>query len=163
MAAAAGKKSTTYLHSLGVEEELYTVATQYWAEGVWTGKRSPEQREAWMKQVREVQTWKQVRGLAGAMVCETRDLGAEWPFWHTLIFEGDRSIDMGFVCPGGVKGVLLRWARSVYWKKWAAERECGELKEEPWLEPGLALLRKKVREKWAEKHRSVARKIFLEG
>ena len=28
---------------------------------------------------------------------------------------------------------------------------------------GLALLRKKVRAEWTEKHRSVARKIFLEG
>ena len=40
MAAAAGKKSTTSLslfmeaYGLEVEEELSTIATQYWAEGV---------------------------------------------------------------------------------------------------------------------------------
>ena len=30
-----------------------------------------------------------------------------------------------------------------FWKKWAAKHECEELKEGAWLEPGLALLRKK--------------------
>ena len=44
MAAAAGKKSTTSLslfmetYGLKVEEALSTMATQCWAEGVWTGK-----------------------------------------------------------------------------------------------------------------------------
>ena len=79
--AAAGKKSTTSLslfmeaYGLEVEEELSTLATQYWAQGVW----HHEQREAWMKQVREVQVWRQVRGPAGAVMCETRDLGIKWP------------------------------------------------------------------------------------
>ena len=34
-------------------------------------------------------------------------------------------------------------ARSVYWKKWAAKHEYEELNEGAWLEPGLAVLRKK--------------------
>ena len=51
----------------------------------------------------------------------------------------------------------------MYWKKWAAKHEYEEVKEEAWLEAGLALLRKKVRENWTEKHRNVARKIFWEG
>ena len=44
MAAAAGKKSTTSLSlfmeafGLAVDEDLSALATQYWAEGVWTGK-----------------------------------------------------------------------------------------------------------------------------
>ena len=46
----------------------------------------------------------------------------------------------------------------MYGKKWAAKHEYEELTEETWLEPGLALLRKKVRENWTEKHRNVARK-----
>ena len=64
MAAAAGKKSATSLslfmeaYGIEVEEELSTMATQYWAEGVWTGKWSHELKEAWMRQIREVQTWK---------------------------------------------------------------------------------------------------------
>ena len=111
MAATAGKKSMTSLslfmeaYGLEIEEELSTLVTQYCAEGVWTGKWSYEQKEAWMRQIREVPTWKQERGLAGAVVCETRDLGIKWPHWHTLT---------------------------------------------------------KVRENWTEKHRNVARKIFLE-
>ena len=44
-----------------------------------------------------------------------------------------------------------------------SQHEYEELKEGAWLEPGLALLRKKVRENWTEIHRNVARKIFLEG
>ena len=44
MAAAAGKKNTNSLslfmetYGLEVEEELSTLATQYWAERVWTVK-----------------------------------------------------------------------------------------------------------------------------
>ena len=52
---------------------------------------------------------------------------------------------------------------SYSWKKWAANYEYEELKEGAWLEPGPPLLRKKVKEIWTEKHRNVARKIFLEG
>ena len=51
----------------------------------------------------------------------------------------------------------------MYWKKWAAKQEYEVLKEGAWLEPGLALLRKKVKEILTEKHRNVAWKIFLES
>ena len=113
MAAATGKKSTTSLslfmvaYGFEVEEELSTMATQYWAEGVWTGKWSHELKEAWTRQIREVQTWKQVRGPSGAVMCETRDLGIKWPYWHTLIFGNDTKIDMRFVCPTDVKKMLV--------------------------------------------------------
>ena len=70
---------------------------------------------------------------------------------------------MRFVCPKDVKKMLVQRARSVYWKKWAAKHEYEELKEGAWLDPGLTLLRKKAKENWTEKHRHVARKIFLEG
>ena len=169
MAAAAGKKSTTSLsmfmeaYGLEMEEEPSTVATQYWAGVVWTGKWSHELKEAWMRKIHEVQTWKQVRGPAGAVMCETRDHGIEWPYWHTLIFGKDTKIDMICVCPKDVKKMLVQTVRSVCWKKWAAKHEYEQLKEGAWLKPGLALLRKKVRENWTKKHRNVARKILLEG
>ena len=85
MAAAAGKKSTTSLSlfmeafGLEVEEDLSALATQYWAEGVWIGKWPVEQKEARRNHTPEVQTWRQVRGPAGAVMCETRDLGIKWP------------------------------------------------------------------------------------
>ena len=59
--------------------------------------------------------------------------------------------------------MLLQRARTVYWKKWAAKHEYEELKEGVWLEPALALLRKKTKGDWTEKHRKVARKLLLEG
>ena len=141
MAATAGKKSTTTLSlfmeacGLEVEEELSTMTTQFWAEGAWTGKWSHEQKEAWMRQIREVQTWKQVRGPAGAVMCWTRDLGIKWPHWHTSMFSDEIKIDMGLVCPKDVKKMLVQRARSVYWKKWAAKHEYEELKEGTWIEP----------------------------
>ena len=49
------------------------------------------------------------------------------------------------------------------WKKWAAKHEYEESNEGAWLDPSPALLRKKVRENWTEKHRNAARKIFLDG
>ena len=62
-------------------------------------------------------------------MCETRDLGIKWPHRQTLIFEGDRSLDMRYVCPKDVKKMLVQEARSVRWKKWAAKHEYEELKE----------------------------------
>ena len=85
-------------------------------------------------------------------MCETRDLGIKWPHCHTLIFEGDRNVDMRYVCPKDVKKMLLQQTRTVYWKKWAPKHEYEELKEGIWLEPALALLRKKTKEEWTEKH-----------
>ena len=67
MATATTKMSTTSLsffmkaYGLEAEVELSTMASQYWAEGVWTGKWSHEQKGAWMKQIREVETWRQER------------------------------------------------------------------------------------------------------
>ena len=127
VAAAAGKKSTTSLslfmeaYGLEVEEELSTLATQHRTEGVCTGIWHYEHREAWMRQIQGVQMWKQVKGPAGAVMCETRDLGIKWPYWHTLIFGNDIKIDMRCVCPKDVKKMLVQASRSVYWKKWAAK------------------------------------------
>ena len=77
---------------LEVEEELSTMATQHWAEEVWTAKWRHEQKK-WRRQIQGVQTCNQARGLAGAVMCETRDLGIKWPHWHTLIFSNDTKID----------------------------------------------------------------------
>ena len=87
---------------------------------------------------------------------------AWWPHWHTLILEGEVRVDR-FVCPKDVKKMLLQRARTVYWKKWAAKHDYEELKEGIWLEPALALLRKRTKGDWTEKHRNVARKLVLEG
>ena len=73
-------------------------------------------------------------------MCETRDLGIRWTHRHALTFQGDRIIDMRYVCPKDVKKVLLLQARTVCWKEWAAKHEYEELKEGIWLEPALALL-----------------------
>ena len=77
---AAGKKEWASLslfldvYDLEVEEELSTMHTQAWAEGVWIGKWLTEQKEARWKHMFYVQKWRQVRGFAGAVMCETRDL-----------------------------------------------------------------------------------------
>ena len=60
---------------LEVEEELSIVAIQTWAEGAWIRKWYTDQKDAWLNKVLEVQMWRQVRGPAGAVMCETRDLG----------------------------------------------------------------------------------------
>ena len=48
--------------------------------------------------------------------------------------------------PKDVKKMLLKQARSAYWKKWAAKHKYEELKGGLWLEPALALLRMKTKE-----------------
>ena len=150
------------VNNLEVEEDLSTtMATVFWAEGVWMGKWEAEQQGAWRRQVFEVQTWKQVRGPARSVMCETRDLGIKWPRWHTLLFEGQVSVDMRVVCPQDVKKMLLRQARIVYWKRWAAKHECEELTEGVWLEPIQAMMRRTISEAWTDKHRHVTRKLVV--
>ena len=68
-------------------------------------------------------------------MCETLDLGIKWPHWHTLLFEEQVAVDMRVVCTQDVKEILLKKARMVYGKTWAANHECDELKEAVWLEP----------------------------
>ena len=70
-----------------------------------------------------------MRGLAGAVLCETRDLGIKWPQWHTLLVEGRVAADLRAVCPKDVKKMFVKRARMVCWKKWAATHEHEELKE----------------------------------
>ena len=71
---------------------------------------------------------------------------------------------MRVVCPPDVKNmVLLKQARAVNWKKWAAKHECEELKEGVWLELIQAMLRPKTNEAWTDKHRNVTRKLVVEG
>ena len=87
MAAAAGKKGSTSLslflgaYGLEVEEDLSFIATQTWTERAWIGNWHTEQKEAWMKKIFEVRTWRQVTGPAGAVLCGTRDLRIKWPQW----------------------------------------------------------------------------------
>ena len=59
---------------------------------------------------------------------ETRDLGIEWPQWHTLLFEEQVAVDLMVVCPLDAKKMLLEQARMVCRKQCAAKREYVELK-----------------------------------
>ena len=127
MAAAAGKKRTTSLSlfmeafGLEVEEEHSTIATQTWLKGHGQGKLQSEQKEAWMRQIFEVLSWKQVKGPTGAVFCETRDLGVNWPQWHTLTFERQVRVDMRGRLSEGCEEMLLGQARSTYRRKWGAK------------------------------------------
>ena len=67
---------------------------------------------------------------------------------------------MRYFCPKDVKKMPLKRARSTKWKKWAAKHEYEELKESMWHEPALALVRRRTKEEWTDKHRNVARKLF---
>ena len=134
MAAAAGKKESVSLSlemevkDLEVVKELSTLATQSWAEEVWIGKmacRTKKRRGGF--RFFEVQKWRQVRGPAGVVVCESRDLGIKWLQWYTLWFDGQGWVDMQFVCPRNMNKMLLKQVRTIYWKKWASRHECEEL------------------------------------
>ena len=82
------------------------MATLSWAEGVWMGTWKRGQQKAWKKHFFEVQAWRQVSRLAGAVMCETRDLGVKWPPLHTLVFEGQEAVDIRAVCPQDAKKML---------------------------------------------------------
>ena len=139
------------------------MATQTLQKEFGLANGAQNKKVARMRQIFEVQTWGQVRGFAGAVLCETRDFGHQMATMHTLIFEGQVAVDMRYVCPKDAKKMLLKRARSTYWKKWAAKHEYAELKEGILLEPALALLRRKTKEEWTDKHRNVARNLVPQG
>ena len=64
---------------------------------LWFGRKvvgwAEEQKEAWRKQIFEDQTWRQIRGFAGAAMCETRD-GHQVPQRQSLPFEGQEKVGM---------------------------------------------------------------------
>ena len=70
---------------------------------------------------------------------------------------------MRYVCPQDVKKDAGTEDPISVRKKWATKHEYEEFKAGSWLGPGLALVRKKEKGDWTEKHRNVARKIFLGG
>ena len=69
-----------------------------------------EQHEAWREQIFEMQAWRHVRRPAGAVMCETRDLGIKWP-QCTPYYLREIAEECGL--PAG----------------WAAKHESEELKE----------------------------------
>ena len=64
-------------------------------------------------------------------------------------------VDMRFACPKDVKKMLLKQSR--------AKHVYEELKEGMWLEPTLAMLRRRTKEVWTDKHHNIARKLIVEG
>ena len=126
------------------------MATQTWAQGMWIGKWHTEQKEAWMIQI-------------GSDVETSERTYRSGHLRDSCFFEVQVRVDMRSVCPKDVKSMCLGQARSNYRRKCATKHENEELKEGIWLEPGLALLRKKKKEGWTDKHRNVARKLVLVG
>ena len=107
------------------------MATFLWAEGMWMGRWSKANQKRGGKLFLLHGHVKQVRGPAGAVMCESRDLGIkwpQWPQWHTFLLEGQVAADMRAVRPQDVKKMHLKQDRMVCWKRWAAKHECEELK-----------------------------------
>ena len=97
------------------------------------GRKVLDKQMVKRKQIFDVQTWD--RGFAGAVMCETRGPGIQWPQWHTLLFEGAGGGGDESGCLQDVKKMLLKQTRMVCWKRGAAKHGCEGLREEVWLEP----------------------------
>ena len=100
------------------------------------------EKDIWRKPA----SWKQVRGPAGAVVCETGDLRFAFPSWHALLHEKRR--DRGHECCVSGRCSESQAKRGCRGK--VGYHECEELKESIWLESALVLLRKKTKDDWTE-------------
>ena len=58
--------------------------------------RDEDLEKCWRRRVWETTRWKQLRGAAGAVVCETRNF-VGFPSWHALNFEEGVIVDMKVV------------------------------------------------------------------
>ena len=167
IATAAGNKESVFLsqftevNDLEVVEDLFTMAKLFCMECVWMCGWVKEQQIASRTQIFEVQTWKQVRGCAGAVICETRELGFQSPQWHILLFEEQVAVDLRVVRPQNVIMMFLEPATMVYWRMWGAKHECDDLKAGVELEPIGAMLGRKTHEAWRDKHRNAMRKWIV--
>ena len=94
------------VNELEVEEEISTMVTLSWGGRCVDGQMEEEQEKAWRNQIFDVQRWKRLRGPADAVMCETRDLGNQWPLWCSLLFEEQVAADMRLVCLQDVKKML---------------------------------------------------------
>ena len=75
------------------------------------------------------------------------------------MFEGQETVYMIV----DAQTMLLRQARMVHWRKWAAKHECEELKEGAWLDSMQAVMRRRIDEEWTDMHRDVMRNFVVEG
>ena len=62
-----------------------------------------------------------------------------------------------------VKKMLLQQTRKFIGRSRQQSMNMKKMEEGIWLELALALMRNKTKEDWTEKHRNVARMLFLEG
>ena len=67
------------------------------------------------------------------------------------------------MCPQDDKKLLVKRAREVYLKKWAAKRACEEMMEGVWLEPVPVMHNRRTNEIWTDTYRNVMRKLVIEG
>ena len=68
-------------------------------------------------------------------MCETHDLGTKWPQWHTLLFDGQRRVDMRFVCPRDEKKNASTTGQNDRLEEVASRHGCEGLKGGVWLDP----------------------------
>ena len=125
LASAARKKPSVSLslflevNNLEVEHELACAATCFGQQTVWTGPWSDDVREAWRRQVWEATLWTKVRGPAGALLCEMRDLGITVPSLKVLRVSDNSMVSKKDTCTGDIKKTLMRHAKDACWRKWA--------------------------------------------
>ena len=106
--------------------------TCFWAQAVWTSKWEDDMRDVWKRQVWEATSWTKVRGPAGAVLCEMKDLGITAPSWQVLRL-GGRMISVKDTCPEDINQTLTRHANDVYWLKWAKKHDIEEVQGGVWF------------------------------
>ena len=101
----------------------------------------------------EADRWKirhqQVRGLAGAVMCETCDVK-----WHTLMFGKHQKVDMRICVPTRREENASDTRKDCF--------ECEEIARIILLEPAQVLLRKMANEVWTDEQRNVTKKKVVE-
>ena len=65
-------------------------------------------REAWKRQVWEATSWTKVRGPAGAVFCEMKDLRINVPNLQVLRLSDGSMLSMTDTCPKDIKQALMK-------------------------------------------------------
>ena len=131
----------------GDEADLACMTALFWGKAVSMGRWDEDLETCWRRQVRAPASWKEVRGPAEAVVCETRDLGIRFPSWHVHLFEDGIIVDMKVAYTQDMKNMPRRQAKEVVEKRWATKHEYEELTDGVWVEPLLALPTRKTNQK----------------
>ena len=110
------------------------------------------------RQIFHASSWNKVRAPAGAVRCELRDAGMQWPEWDTFD-AGETLVDCRVIAPSDLETFLVKKAELVRWK----QKQIDEMENGVSFELMRTLLTRKCDQEWAQEKKNRAKYWVING